>query len=166
MERIWILGGTATGKTTVGRYLSEKLNIPFLEMDSVIYKDNKGTRYPEEESEKVLDNFIRNNKFWIIEGIQKRKWIKNYFKKCDLVVILSLPRIVAAKRLLLRYFKRLVRGEQQTRIFLKLKWAVSYEKENLPIHLNLIRRHKKKFILLKNQREIEFFLRLMRKLFN
>ncbi len=68
-NKIHIIGSVGSGKTTLARNLSRKYNIPYYELDNVVWKRHKSEdiRRSDEERDEYLDNIIRSDR-WIIEG--------------------------------------------------------------------------------------------------
>ena len=63
-KKIHIIGSVGSGKTTLARQMSKKLNIPYYELDNVVWKRQKGhkdIRRSEQERECYLDTLIRSN---------------------------------------------------------------------------------------------------------
>lgn len=69
MSKIYIIGIVASGKTTLSKKISKKLNIPCYELDSIIWHvtvQGSCKRTPEQQIKVV--NEINNTCDWIIEG--------------------------------------------------------------------------------------------------
>lgn len=68
--RLLILGAPASGKTTLAKHLSTRLNINHIEVDHLYWEAQKGGRVTESFLENVLDK--TNQNAWIIEGMAKK----------------------------------------------------------------------------------------------
>ena len=160
-NKIYIFGGTGSGKTTLAKRLSNKLKIPYHSTDDFIYKGDWESKYSENQRDKKLKEFIKKKK-WIIEGVHKEDWILPAFTKADIVIMLSLPRYILLTRILKREIKRKFQKksrETNLKETLKLmKWANVYKNDNFIHHQNLIKNHKKEVIILKNKKQIKQFL--------
>lgn len=66
MKKIFIIGISGTGKSTLARKLSAKLNIPTFHLDTFIWKEN-WVEASQSKVEKNIKNVI-NKEIWIIEG--------------------------------------------------------------------------------------------------
>ena len=65
--KIYITGGSGTGKTTYAKYLAKKHNITYLGLDSVKWRldtDKAFTKcHPREERVKILKKFLKLKKY-------------------------------------------------------------------------------------------------------
>lgn len=110
MKRIWILGPPGSGKTTLGRLLSEEKDIPFFELDSYYWEENWNKVDEEEFREKVL-NIISNNPMWLIEGQYSN--IKDIvLQKVDTIICLDVSIYTVLKRVIKRSTKRILTKER------------------------------------------------------
>lgn len=69
MRKIFIVGIVASGKTTLSKQLSKKNNIPWYELDCIVYHqtaDGKNKRTPDEQAEVIKEIYCRGQ--WIFEG--------------------------------------------------------------------------------------------------
>ena len=162
MNRIYLFGGTASGKTTLAKKISEITKIPFYTTDEFVYKKDWTNKYSDSRRDAMLKK-AANKKKWIIEGVHRGDWIFPAFKKADFVIILDLPRKVLLKRVISRYIKRKIQNAEKKEnwkdTFLLLKYAYIYKKDNLVYHKQFIQDYKKDYVILKNQSEINNFLK-------
>ncbi len=160
-NRIFIFGGTGSGKTTFARNLSKKLKIPFYTTDDMVYKNLGKEKYTEKQKCENLKKVAKKRK-WIIEGVHAGEWIIPAFKRSDLVIVLDVMRFTMFKRVIKRYFLEKKEHYASLRNLAQmLYWTQVYytSKGNGKIHKNLINDYKKKFIKLKNKKEITKFLK-------
>ena len=70
MAKIYILGSVGSGKTTFAKRLSNELNVPYYELDNLVweYHPDGDIRRSEEESERLFLDLL-NNENWIIESV-------------------------------------------------------------------------------------------------
>ncbi|MBD2293972.1 shikimate kinase [Anabaena sphaerica FACHB-251] len=69
MYRIIIFGNSGSGKSTLAKKLAEELNIPILDLDTIVWEPNQiAIRRDQEDVANDLRDFIENNTAWIIEG--------------------------------------------------------------------------------------------------
>jgi adenylate kinase family enzyme len=75
-KRIHIIGSVRCGKTTLAKELSLYLNVPFYELDNVVWYRGKSEdiRRSDEEKKEYL-NFIVHSETWIIEGFHNEDWV-------------------------------------------------------------------------------------------
>ncbi len=161
--RIWIGGGISHGKSTLAKRISQELDFPHLDLDSIVFTDNCGGRRPEQETVIELDNFIRRNESWIIEGPQKREWCESGLKKADIILLLRISRWLALYRFFKRQFWLFLRfNHQRGRWITKIKWILFYERDDFPRYMNLIKKYEKFYLLIENNNDLEqamFFLK-------
>lgn len=65
--KIMILGPSGTGKTTICRQLSEKLNIPLLHLDSVYWKKD-WERISKDDFHHFMRHYLSKHNSWAIDG--------------------------------------------------------------------------------------------------
>jgi len=112
-EKIVIVGVSASGKSTFSRKLTEKINLPVIFMDSIMW--NPGWQYiGDEETVKKLDEASARDK-WIIEGYISTEARTFIFDRADTIVYLNYPPIIATWR----YIKRCWRHRKEARPELK-----------------------------------------------
>jgi len=156
-KRIWIFGGTASGKTTLAKKLSNKLKIPFESTDNFVYKTSFKIKYPEKTRDKKIEQFSKK-KNWIIEGVHRADWILNAFAKSNFVIILKPRRLIQIKRVLTR--ELLDKKPKPIKDILTLiKYAWIYKKDNFIYHQKFIKEYNKRYIMLKNDKEISDFIK-------
>ncbi|WP_419866459.1 hypothetical protein [Sediminibacillus terrae] len=86
-NKIHIIGSVGSGKTTLAKELSLKLDIPYYELDNVVWIREKSgdIRRTEEEREAYLNRIIQSES-WIIEGVHNENWVSNCFKSADIII--------------------------------------------------------------------------------
>jgi len=101
-NRISIIGGAGTGKTTLSNILSEKYNIPATHIDGIHHLKNWQVR-DKAERDKIILNIVEKEK-WIIDGTYKDT-IKQRLKKSDLIIWLDYSTFAQVKGILKRFLK-------------------------------------------------------------
>ena len=101
--RIYIIGAPASGKTTLAKHLSKSNNIPYYELDCVIYDDNVHKKRDKEDINKLFNNII-NKKNWIIEDVGRDIFNKG-LDKADIVYYIKINKLVIYYRVISRWFK-------------------------------------------------------------
>lgn len=81
-QKIHIIGSVGSGKTTLARSLSKTLQLPFHELDNVVWirKPSGDMRRTEQERQEYLQSIIQTDG-WIIEGIHQEEWVTQSFSK-------------------------------------------------------------------------------------
>lgn len=111
MRRVAILStASGNGKTTVGRALAERLDVPFYELDALHHGPNWSEPTPEDFRATVAP--IVESDAWVIDGAYKGKLGDLVLEGADLVVWLDLPVRVWLPRLLRRTVVRVARREE------------------------------------------------------
>jgi len=101
-NRISIIGGAGTGKTTLSNLLSEKYNLPVTHLDGIHHLKNWQVR-DKAERDKIILDIIEQEK-WIIDGTYKDT-IKQRLEKSDLIIWLDYSTFAQIKGILKRFFK-------------------------------------------------------------
>jgi len=101
-NRISIIGGAGTGKTTLSNLLSEKYNLPVTHLDGIHHLKNWQVRDKLERDKIILD--IVEKEKWIIDGTY-RDTIKQRLEKSDLIIWLDYSTFAQVKGILKRFFK-------------------------------------------------------------
>ncbi len=88
-KRIHIIGSIGSGKTNLAKMLSAQLQIPYFELDNVVWKrcDTGDIRRTEEERDKYLSTIIKSDS-WIVEGVH-HKWVSSSFQNADVILFLD-----------------------------------------------------------------------------
>ena len=159
-RRIWILGGTAAGKTTLAKKISEKLGISHYSIDDFSYKKKWTEKYSKEDRVKNLEKASKKAS-WVIEGFHSDDWILSSMKRADVVVFLDMHKIRTLIRTVGRQIDRKREGKSGAGLkdfFDLLRWHAKstsgkyrkYDCEGV------------NFIALKRPKEVEEFLDKLR----
>ena len=89
MSKIYIIGPVGSGKTTLARTLSKKLNIKYHELDKIVWDDDAGNIKRNPDKKKKLFDDILNDENWIIEDVG-RDIFKRGISEADIVYYLNL----------------------------------------------------------------------------
>jgi len=156
----------SSGKTTLARKLSEKLNIQYQSLDEVVHIPDKtnpwGNRKREvEERDKIFYSIIQQS-MWIIEDTGRPCFAEG-LKVAELIVLLEVPKRIRNYRIIKRWVKQRLGFEKclYNPNFIILKcmfhWSKDYELgiDNLKERISP---YQEKVIVLKNNREIKNFI--------
>ena len=106
MQRVAIVGNSASGKTTLGRALAARLGVPHLELDRVWHQPG-WTELPADEFRQRVGDFVVQDG-WVVDGnysmVRDLLW-----SRADTVVWLDLPRPIVMRRVVARSLSRVVR---------------------------------------------------------
>jgi adenylate kinase family enzyme len=111
MRKVTIIGSASgNGKTTLGRTLAERLDVPFVEMDALVHGPN-WAETPDDELRALVEPIVASAG-WVIDGAYRGKLGDLLLDAADVVVWLDLPMRVWLPRLLRRTVRR-VRGREE-----------------------------------------------------
>jgi adenylate kinase family enzyme len=158
--KIHIIGSVGSGKTTLARALSSKLNIPFYELDNVVWKrfQSGDVRRSEEERDEYLNHII-NSDAWIIEGVH-HKWVHQGFQNAEWIIFLDTDYSKRIFRIIKRFILQKMGLEKANykptfKMFRRMfGWNARFEKESKPEILNILSQYNDKLIILKDNTEI------------
>lgn len=86
MERICIIGGSGTGKTTLANNLGNELNLPVYHIDGIHHLENWKIRDKNERDKIIIEK--ANEAKWIIDGTY-RATLQQRFEKSDYIIYLD-----------------------------------------------------------------------------
>ncbi|MFG6149235.1 DNA topology modulation protein FlaR [Halobacillus sp. B23F22_1] len=158
-KKIHIIGSVASGKTTLARKLSVKLDIPYYELDNVVWIRNKDEdiRRSEPEREEYLYQIL-GSESWILEGVHYEPWMRKSFQEADVIIFLDTPYSRRKYRIINRFIKQKLGLEKANytptfSIFIKMfKWNASFEKNSKPVVLEKLADYEEKLLMIRNDR--------------
>ncbi|MDN4492537.1 AAA family ATPase [Ureibacillus aquaedulcis] len=156
-KRIHIIGSVGSGKTTLAKEISKRLDIPYYELDNVVWiRDKSGDRRrTEHEREKYLNSIIQSGS-WIIEGVHNEDWVSNCFHSAELIIFLDTKYSIRTYRIIKRFLKQKLRLEKANYkptidIFLKMfKWNRYFEEVGKVNFFDKYGKHKDKIEVINN----------------
>jgi adenylate kinase family enzyme len=101
---------SCSGKTTLGRELARRLDVPFVELDSLVHGPN-WTETPDDELRALVDPIVASDG-WVIDGGYWGKLGDLVLRNADAVVWLDLPVRIWLPRLVRRTMGRVIRREE------------------------------------------------------
>lgn len=99
MKRIVILGCPGSGKSTVSKKLSQKLNIPVIHLDKLFWRDG-WTNVSREEFDILLEGELKKEE-WIMDGNYSRT-IPMRLARADTAVYFDYPTVTCLWRIIKR----------------------------------------------------------------
>jgi len=139
-KRIFITGGSGTGKTSIGEAVCEKIGYKHFDTDSYLWLPTKEpfmeTRTPDEYSSLMGKDLINNEK-WILTGHVSFGLGHVYMPLYELVVFMYIPPDVRMERLKKREYERygdeiLPSGSKYENSKEFLQYAIEYETGTTP----------------------------------
>ena len=160
-KRIHIIGSVGSGKTTLAKELSSKLNIPYHELDNVVWRRNNSgdIRRTEGEREEYLNTIIQTET-WIIEGVHNEEWVANSFRHAELIVFLDTKYSIRTYRIIRRFLLQKLGLEKSNykptmRMFFKMfKWNRYFEDVGKPNFFNSFSIYSEKVVIVNKKRLI------------
>ncbi len=158
INKISIIGGPGTGKTTLSDNLGKKLDLPVYHIDGINYLKNWETRDEEERDKIVLD--IIDNEKWIVDGTYKTT-LQERVEAAELIIFLNYSTVAKLKGVLCRYLKN--KGKEKKEIpgcneqmNLKfIRWTLSWNKRKREFIEDVLKRNSNKnVIIFKNRRSL------------
>lgn len=163
MKKIMIIGCCGSGKTTLAKKLSNKLNLPLIHLDKLNWRDNWQNISKEEFDDLLWAEVVKPT--WIIDGNYERT-IPLRLKYCDTVIYMDYSRISC----LYGVIKRVVMGYGKSRPdmggycperfdfdFIKFVW--NFNKNNRKRYYDILSREEDiQVIILRNRRQAAHFL--------
>ena len=104
--RIHVTGNAGAGKTTLARALGERLRLPVVHLDQIVWRPG-WTSVPPMEKEQLLRQ-VSEPTSWLIEGVSG-----TVRQRADLVVFLDVPRHVCMWRCMKRNLRYLFRSRPE-----------------------------------------------------
>ncbi|KKI90554.1 DNA topology modulation protein FlaR [Bacillus sp. SA1-12] len=157
-KRIHIIGSVGSGKTTLAKRISSMLDIPFYELDNVVWirNHNGDIRRSEQEREEYLNSIIQSN-IWIIEGVHNEEWVANSFHHADLIIFLDTKYSIRTYRIIKRFLKQKLQLEKSNykptfRMFFSMfKWNRQFEEVGKRNFFNKYRMYNDKIAIFKDK---------------
>lgn len=105
-----IASASGNGKTTLGRELARRLDVPFVELDSLVHGPG-WVETPDDELRAQVEPIVASAG-WVIDGTYQRKLGDLVIRAADVVVWLDLPIRLWLPRLIRRTARRISGREQ------------------------------------------------------
>lgn len=162
-NRISIIGGPGTGKTTLSNILSIKYSIPVTHIDGIHHLKDWKIRDKAERDKLILD--IVSKEKWIIDGTY-HDTIKQRLKNADLIIFLDYSTSAQLKGIFKRFFcnhgkeREEIPGckERLTPEF--LKYVMGYNKKKRHYITNVLKEiNKNKILIFKKQKDLNIWLK-------
>lgn len=162
-NRISVIGGPGTGKTTLSNALSHKYNIPVTHIDGIHHLSNWEIR-DKSERDKIILGIIEKEK-WIIDGTY-HDTLKARLEKSDFIIWLDYSTFQQLKGIIKRFLRqhgkerKEMSGCKERLNFEFIKYVIKYNKNKrhfIPDNLKNI--NKDKIIIFKKQKNLNKWLK-------
>lgn len=159
-NRIHIIGSVGSGKTTLARTLSARHDIPYYELDNVVWQraEPDDIRRSETDRDQLLLSILKTER-WIIEGAHL-EWVSPSFQQADLIVFLNPSYSTRIYRIITRFIKQRLGLEQShykpawTMLPKMFKWHASFQREGRHRIQDALGDYPGKVLMVKNQRQL------------
>lgn len=164
--RIFLIGISGTGKTRLSKILSEKLDIPFFDLDDVFWKKKYTDKNTEIDCRKKVNKIMNNNNEWIINGTYSN-WTKNVARRATQIIWLDFNKNLVTLRLIKRELTNNISKKGFSKSFISLLNYQRKYREVLPgkkistfsQHERLILPYQSKLIHLRNDAQLKKYLK-------
>ncbi len=164
MKKVVIIGCGGSGKSTLAVKLGEKLGLPVVHLDRLLWREGWSRVEPEEFDRLLADELKKES--WIMDGNFKRT-LPLRLAEADTVIFLDFSRLACLRGVLRRQIQ--YRGRTRPDMgdgcpehvdFEFLTWILRFKRETRPKLLEILSAypsvHK---IVLKNRRQVKRFLK-------
>jgi adenylate kinase family enzyme len=161
LSKIHIIGSVGSGKTTLARRLSKRMNVPFYELDNVVWKRTETDDYRRTTDER--DEHFRkiiHSEGWIIEGVHF-EWVHESFDIADVIILLDTAYSKRTIRITKRFILQKLGFEKANykptfKMFRKMfVWNHFFEHESKRKILKILSTYEHKLVHLKDNTELE-----------
>lgn len=148
--KIMIIGYASTGKAKLASLFSEKYQLTQLNMEDIIYDENR-VKQPKKLSSQQLNRFLRKNENWVINGNYSSCQFLERAEQASLIIVLKFNRFTCLKN---AYQERKTKNQGW------MKWLLysgrnKYRQQKFN---HLIKRHPDKVCVIKNQKQLDDYL--------
>lgn len=131
-NKISIVGGSGTGKTTLSNKLSKLYNIPVIHIDGINYLPN-WEQVDKNKRDGIILSYVEQDK-WIIDGTYNNT-LKQRFERADLIIWLDYSTFAQLKGVIKRFLQNPYKekpeapGCKERLNFKFLKFVLTYRKK-------------------------------------
>lgn len=164
-----IIGCGGSGKSTLARKLGHSIDVPVFHLDTLLWHDN--WKMSSKDEQKSIINDILDKNQWIIDGNYSAT-LEMRIAKADTVIFIDRNRIICLFNVLKRYmhYKGRSRPDMHDNCpekidFEFLHWIWTFNKNRKPKIIKTIAdvQNTKNVVILKNNRQINYFLKSIQK---
>ncbi|MEC0129173.1 AAA family ATPase [Paenibacillus pabuli] len=164
-NKIHIIGSVGSGKSTLARHLSARLDLPYYELDNMVWHrvpQGQDVRNSPEMRDTLLQKAVQSNQ-WIIEGVHYQ-WVARSFEQADLIVYLNTPVWKRNVRILKRFTVQKLGLEQgnyrQTFSMLgrMYKWSYQHDRKEKALIMTFLQPHQHKLCMVRDEAELTRYL--------
>lgn len=130
MRKVLVFGNSASGKSTLAKRLAVSQQLAHLDLDLLAWQaTNPPTRVPLVESAKAIESFMRQHKYWVVEGCYSDLLKVAEHKSTEIIYMnLSVEScIVNANNRSWEPHKYASKAEQDANLTMLIQWISQYE---------------------------------------
>lgn len=158
--KIHIIGSVGSGKTTLAKKLSSQFNVPYYELDNVVWKRSStgDIRRTDEDRDELLNKIVQSD-HWIIEGVH-HKWISPSLHNADVIIFLDTDYSIRRYRIIKRFILQKLGLEKANykptlKIFKDMfKWNAQFEINSKPEIMNMLSLYENKLVIAKEMSDV------------
>ena len=165
--KIAILGYSGSGKSTLAKRLAEKYQAEVLHFDRVQFLPGWEIR-SQEEKLALTESFMDSHDSWVIDGNYSKLCLQRRLAEADQIILLLFNRFSCFFRAYRRYlrYKNTTRADMAEGCNEKFDWEFAKwilwkgrEKKDRDRHKDILARYGEKTVVIKNQRQLDKFLK-------
>ncbi len=161
-KKVHIIGSVGSGKTTFARRLSSKLNVPYYELDNVVWKRSKNgdERNNPENRDVILNNIVGTDE-WIVEGVHSAEWVSQSFQNAEVIILLDISFSIRKYRIIKMFILQRLGLEKANYkptfkiLLMMFRYNSYFENEDKSKILKQLDIYKDKLIILSTKKEIK-----------
>lgn len=167
--KLAIIGYSGSGKSSLARSLSQHYSLPLLHLDQLRFAPNWQENSAEEMTRKLQD-FLNRESSWVIDGNYSTCFFEERMEQADHIILMDFSRWTCLYRAFKRYlhYRGRVREDMAEGCLEKFDWEfirwILWEGRSKSIqacYRRLIQTYTDKIRLLKNQKDLDTFLKMM-----
>ena len=125
----------------------------------ILFGEN-GKKRNYEDRKEILNNFLKDNKSRVIEGMSHSAWMEDLYDLCDYFFLLKISDFKAWGRIYKRFVKKklkIEKGHKENLKYLRNLHRIrkKYKKETLPEIKQTMEKYKEKSFVVKNLKCVE-----------
>ena len=163
-NRIYILGHSGTGTTTLASKLSKSMKIPHHDMDDVRFIKKFTKARSKKQRKNIVDKLLKKKK-WIFDA-RGTNWDRHAMQDADLIIWLQTPAYKRVFRIIKRYFERIKDDKFEEKfldLFSLIKYSLSFRFGKRSTSFNNLKEFLEKNnlnpVIIKNNRQLNQFLK-------
>lgn len=164
-KKIFVIGNSGCGKTTLAKRLSKKLKIDHYNLDDIYFEKKFTKKRSIEDCKKRLSELIRGKDLWIVEGVYTN-WTDLVRDEADIIIWIECSVNLATYRVFKRYFTKGIKRGESFRDFINLiKYVRSYhdirdktKESKYQSFRDFLKNDSKKTIFLQGAKELKEFM--------